>query len=375
VSATAPISSDVIIVGAGLAGTATAILLSRQGIRVTLIDRWATYPACFKAEKLEPDQIELLRKFDLLSALTPGAGHIRVILIAEGGRILHAQRREQFGILYQDMVNPLRARLGRDVNFKIGRVQDIVTSADVQRVTLVGGDECTARLVVLACGVSTLQARLGLAKHVIQKDQSLAFGFTIARTDGQPFPFDALTYYPTGCAERVAFLTLFLVGTTMRANLFVYWAPGETHATNFAREPRRELSRILPKLTRAIGDFDVVTNVESSRIDLYQMDGYRQPGLVLMADAFQGVCPTTGTGISRVLTDVDVLCHECVPHWLSTPGMSAEKIGSFYDNVRKRETDEHSLVGAWGNRQMAVNGGLPWMARRLQRRWRKRFAG
>ncbi len=54
--------ADVVIVGAGLAGTTAATLLAKSGFSVLLIDRHLEYPACFKAEKVEADQAELLRK-------------------------------------------------------------------------------------------------------------------------------------------------------------------------------------------------------------------------------------------------------------------------------------------------------------------------
>lgn len=369
-------SADVIIVGAGLAGTTAAALLAGQGWRVTLVDRWLHCPACFKAEKIEPDQIELLRKFGLMEALLPWTGHIREIWDAEDGRVVQIQQREQFGIFYQDMVNGLRATLPPTVEFKVGRVQDIATDSDVQRVTLVGGEECTARLVAIACGTGgDLHTRLGMRKQMIQKEQSLALGFSLARADGHSFPFEAVTYYPDGCARRIAYLTLFRVGSVMRANLFVCWSGNEAGTRRFVREPRRELARLLPKLTRVIGEFEVVSRVETGRIDLYRMEGYLQPGVVLLADAFQSVCPMTGLGLSKVLTDVDVFCHDCVPQWLSTPSMGVEKIARFYENPRKRTVDEAHRSVAWANRQMAISGALSWRIRRVKRRWKMQASG
>ena len=73
--------------------------------------------------------------------------------------------------------------------------------------------------------------------------------------------------------------------------------------------------------------------------------GYLQAGLVLLGDAFQSVCPTTGTGLSKVLTDVDVFCHDCVPDWLATSGMGIEKLpASIRILASSRWTGTHSKV-------------------------------
>lgn len=367
---------DVLIVGAGLAGSVAANVLARQGRRVALVDRWPSYPACFKAEKIEPDQADLLRSFGLLDSVLPHASQIREVRGAERGRVLQNRPVEQLGIFYQDIVNALRAAIPPEVERRIGHVESIETGAESQRVTLAGGERISARLVALACGLrGDLLAGLGMQRRLIREEQSLAFGFTIERPDRRPFGFEAVTYYPTDCRERVAYLTLFRVGSVMRANLWVYWSAGDTSTRRFLRDPRNELERLLPGVTRVVGDFLVSGRVETCRIDQYRVEEPVQPGVVLLGDAFQSACPTTGLGLSKVFTDVDVLCREYLPGWLSTPGMGVEKIARFYADPRKRALDDFALSQTAHNREMATNGTLAWGARRVRRRWRKRFAG
>jgi 2-polyprenyl-6-methoxyphenol hydroxylase-like FAD-dependent oxidoreductase len=83
------------------------------------------------------------------------------------------------------------------------------------------------------------------------------------------------------------------------------------------------------------------------------------PGLVLIGDAYQSVCPTTGTGLSKVLTDVDVLS-ECVLSWLETPGMGTEKICGYYEHPRKIACDENSIRQAQHCRALSINASTLW---------------
>lgn len=373
---TSETSADVILVGGGLAGAVAASVLARQGVRVMLIDRQSTFPACFKAEKIEPDQTELFEKFGLMRAFNAGGSDaIHHVLNAEDGRVLRVEQREQFGIFYQDMVNAVRATIPPSVDMKVARVQGIAADGELPRVTLEGGEQHSARLVALACGTGgDLHSKLGIRKRMYQSELSVSFGFTIAQPDRQPFPFDAVTYYPDGCSGQVAYLTLFRIGTAMRANLFTFWPLNGDVTRRFIRDARSELARLFPKITRVIGEFDVVSRVETGRIDLYRMEGVERPGVVLLADSFQSVCPSTGTGLSKVLTDVDVLCYDCLPTWLATPGIDAGKLAMFYDNARKRAVDDASLFGALHNRQLGTRRGLFWGARRVQRRWKIRVA-
>ena len=85
---------------------------------------------------------------------------------------------------------------------------------------------------------------------------------------------------------------------------------------------------------------------------------------MLIGDAFQSVCPSTGTGLSKVLTDVDILCSSCIPGWFSSPGMGERKIESFYAEARKRDEDRSSVSRAAYRRQLSTDSSLRWMIHR-----------
>lgn len=76
--------------------------------------------------------------------------------------------------------------------------------------------------------------------------------------------------------------------------------------------------------------------------DLYDISG-RVSGVVTIGDAFQTSCPAAGTGVGRALNDVELLCNDYVPRWLSSPGMDVDKISQFYDDERKRAFDAATM--------------------------------
>jgi 2-polyprenyl-6-methoxyphenol hydroxylase-like FAD-dependent oxidoreductase len=364
------LSAEIIIVGAGLAGTALAAVLGRQGRRVILVDLHASCPPLFRAEKIEKEQVLLLRKLGLLEHLLPYCGRVREVWGSYDGRIFKTSPIEQYGLKYAEMVNALRAEMPAEVVSRVGRVESITNSDEVQRVKLVGGEELSAKLVVLACGSrGDFQNNLGMRRRVVQKDQSLGFGFDIA-ADSQAFPFDALTYYSMSPSARIDYLTLFKFRNTMRANLFVFRSASDPWVREFIQKPEAMLRRHLPKLSRVTGEFRVTSNVESSRVDLYKVDCDPQPGVVLIGDASQSACPATGMGLDKVLTDVDVLA-ECVPQWLATPGMSAEKMAGFYQHPRKLGMDGRALQRAQEHRRVVVDPSLRWRVHRflLHTKW------
>jgi 2-polyprenyl-6-methoxyphenol hydroxylase-like FAD-dependent oxidoreductase len=365
------VSAEIVIVGAGMAGTTLAAVLGQQGRRVILVDPHPSCPRVFKAEKVDQEHARLLRKFGLLEHLLPHARRWNEVRAGFDGRVFKTVRTEQYGISYADMVNALRVNLPSVVESRCDSVESIANSGQVQRVKLRSGEELTCRLAVLASGVGReLLGSLRLRRNVVQKDQSAVFGFDVEACQAQLFDFDSAVYYSVDPSTRIGYLTLFKVRDTMRANLFVYRSAYDPWVREFIREPDRMLRRYLPELSRVTGNFRVISPVESGCTDLYRVDGNPQPGVVLIGDAFQSACPATGLGLSKILTDVDVLS-KCIPRWLATPGMGSEKLIDLYDNPLKVAADSRALRRSHDDRCVAIDPSLRWQIHRslLHLKW------
>lgn len=354
------IVADVCIVGGGLAGASAAFVLGTAGHRVALVDARSAYAPCFKAEKIEPDQAAMLRALGLFEAVLPVARRIHVEITARAGVRTGARALEQYGVHYHDLVNAIRGKAASVANLLVGRVSAIETSDESQRVTLTDGRSVRARLVVLASGSggSRLHDQLAMPKRMVSEHHSMSYGFAVERTSGEPFGFEALTCTPQRLDQPIAYLTVFAQPDCMRANLFAYEAPTNPVVRRYLADVSGELGRRMPGITDVIGEFRATTRVEAFPIDLSITEGVDRPGIVLIGDAFQTVCPSTGTGLTKVFTDVDVLCREYIPGWLATPGMDTSKIAAFYSNPRKRAVDDHSLKSAITMRRTALDHSL-----------------
>jgi 2-polyprenyl-6-methoxyphenol hydroxylase-like FAD-dependent oxidoreductase len=357
---------DVVIVGAGLAGAALATIFGRRGISTAIVDPRTTCPPMFKAEKIEPEQAELFRRLDLFEIVRPHATPIRSVKSARSGHVLRSVRMEQYGIFYDEMVNAVRGAIPQAVERISGRVEDIAISPSEQRVVLDGGRRIACRLVIVATGtVARSIQSLGFRRRMIDVEHSLNFGFNVERSDGGPFAFDSISYYSDDVALRYDFLTLFPIGAVMRANLFSYRQAKEPWVKALAETPERALANLAPGLLAMTMPFRVVSKIEMRSIDLYRVENPARPGIVLAGDAYQSVCPATGYGLTKVLTDVGVL-DRAVPRWLSTPGMSEEKTSELYRAPEKIEADERAIARAIHQRRLAIDDGLAWRVKRLR---------
>ena len=357
--------TDVAIVGDGLAGSLARAVLSRAGYRVVLIDKRSIPPDEFRVEKVAGRQIDIFRRLGFLGDVEAVASSYDRVLNIRGGRLVDVGVGRSYGVSYADLVNMARGLTPEPSTFLLDQVTDVSCSEDRQQLTLASGKRVVSRLVVLATGMAgVLGYNLGMRRRMIAARHSVTFGFTIARPDNAPFGFDALTCYGKEAADGVDYLSLFPMSGGMRANLFMFRDPTDPIMRELRRDTARTLLRLMPGLQRYLGDFKIRGSVHNWVMDLSVTEGHLQPGIVLIGDAFQTNCPAAGTGVSRLLVDVERLCNEYVPRWLETDGMGTEKIAQFYADRDKLAADRHSLQLARFREALTSNTDVRWTMQR-----------
>ena len=358
-------AADVVIVGGGLAGSLAAAVLTRAGYKVALIDKRAVYPEEFRVEKLAGQQLEILRRLGLLDAFAKEACAFDSVLNVRRGKIIDVSRGTSYGLHYAPLVAIARRLIADPSSLIVDQVLSISASDGLQRVTLASGNQVVARLAILATGMAgAIPHSLGIKRRVLIERHSLAFGFSIAPAEGSTFNFRALTSYGESTADGIDYLSIFPVPGGMRANLFMFRDPNDPIMREIRREPKTTLLRLMPGLRRHLGDFKVIDRVQNWVMDLADVEGHLQPGLVLIGDAFQMSCPAAGTGVSRLLVDVERLCTVHLPEWLKTDGMGVEKIATFYSDRVKIASDQRAFQLAHFRQALTSGAGIRWNLRR-----------
>ena len=366
--------TDVLIAGGGLAGSTAAAMLGKAGFDVVLVDPHAVYPVDFRCEKLDGPQSAMLRRTGLADAVLAAATLDGESWVARMGVLLDKRRGDQHGILYDTLVNTMRRQIPANVTFIEGKVADIALSDDRQTVTLADDTHISARLVIVANGLNVgLRHKLGMAREDVSPCHSIMLGFDLVPRGRASFDFPALTYYGERPADRTAYITLFPVRETMRANLGVYRDMNDPWLREFRNAPRETLEALMPGLASVTGAFDVGGPVRIRPADLYVTSGHIKSGVVLVGDAFSTSCPSAGTGTGKVFTDVERLCNVYVPRWLSSAGMNAAKIAEFYADPERAAYHAQSHEKAFSLKALTCQEGLAWTLRRVLR-FAARFA-
>jgi 2-polyprenyl-6-methoxyphenol hydroxylase-like FAD-dependent oxidoreductase len=361
--------TDIAIIGGGLAGSTAAAMLGRAGIPTVLIDPHQVYPLDFRVEKISGDeQLDRFYRTGIADSVLRSATHDGENWIARFGYLLDKKPSRQYGIMYDALIGAVRAEIAAPGEIIYAKVTDVSTSAERQKLTLSDGETISARLVVLANGLSVgLRRNLGIERQILSASHSISIGFDMVPVGRPVFEFPALTYFSERASERVAYVTLFPIGNRMRANLFVYREVDDPWLREMRKNPVETMNAALPRLRRITGEYAVAGDVKIRPADIYVSTGYRQPGVVLIGDAFAATCPVTGTGTDKVFTDVAQLCNVHIPAWLATEGMDENKIASFYDDPVKQACDAWSMAKGFSFRKVTIETGLYWRAQRWAR--------
>jgi 2-polyprenyl-6-methoxyphenol hydroxylase-like FAD-dependent oxidoreductase len=368
--------ADVAIIGAGLSGSTAAAVLGRAGYRVVLVDRHAACPSQFKVENIGAEQAGIFSRLGLLDRITTAATRIDHVTNARRGRVLDHTDAPHYGLRYDEIVRAVRSGLPETVECLVDRVTDIATSAELQHVALAKQGTIEARLVVLATGMGdVLSDKLGITRRITSEKHSISFGFDLASTSGRGLRFKTVTYYGETPGDCIDYISIFPLRGSIRANLFTYRDASDPWLGDLMRTPKQALMAALPGLEKTLGDFEITSPVQCWAMNLCEVEGHHQDGVVLIGDAFRSSCPATGTGVTRLLTDVERLCLLHAPNWLASRGMGREKIATFYEDPAKRATDARAMAVARARRALIVNTSLTGIVRRQAHFQKRRILG
>jgi 2-polyprenyl-6-methoxyphenol hydroxylase-like FAD-dependent oxidoreductase len=356
----------VVIVGAGIAGSLLALVLARAGRAVSVIDIHSRPSAEFRAEKLNLGQLEQLRRLDLLPWFEE---------VCWGGDRAPVRPLQDCGARYDRWVERAQAAWPEGVERIVGKADRVETSDDEQAVVLSDGRRITGRLVVLATGRGErLRAALGVTRRILSPRHSTTLGFSVLPRSGSAF--DVPTVMAEGRhGDGLGYASVFPMLDEARVNVFTYRLPDDPWIAALRKDPVEALVEALPGLAPALDGAFVVRQVETWCGDLYAVEGLVQPGVVLIGDAFHAPCPASGTGMTRILNDIERLAQVHLPAWLATPGMGRDKIAAFYADPAKRRVDRASLQKSLHGREGAMSTAPYWRLRRQTRSLRRRLAG
>ena len=332
---TEQIEADVVILGAGLAGSIAAHALSQQGHDVLLVDCAAPLADPLQGEKIEPDQATLLRSLGLLDERVPAAEPIGVVRNYDGYAIEEFDTVEQYGISYFDTVAHIREVAGRRAHLETTAVSWIRPHPVRPHVGLSDGREVSARLVVVATdGNGELPEGLSLSRVVDDSLCSLWYGFDLEGLDPD---FTGFNYFLGKNPERVDFLTTFRIGDRVRAHVFTQQDRSNPAVVEATSSMDEALKSWFPDLGTHLGTVRISSPVQVLTATYRRIrDAGADDGVVIIGEEFQSVSPTTGARLTCTLTDVKVMCERHAPGWLAGP---RSEVRAFYADPEKLAVD------------------------------------
>lgn len=363
----------IVIVGGGIAGSLLARVLARAGHAVSVVDIRGALAAEFRAEKLNLGQLEQLRRLDLEAWYEEVCWG--VAWGAAGSPHADARPLQDCGARYDRWVERARALWPESVELVVGKADRIVASDDRQAVVLSDGRRLEGRLVVLATGRGErLRAELGMTRRILSPRHSTTLGFSVLPPSGNAWEV-APRLAEGRFGDRLGFGSVFPMMDEVRVNVFSYREPADPWIAALRKAPVPVLLKALPDLGPALDGTQVVRELEAYCGDLYAIDGCERPGVVLIGDAFHAPCPASGTGMTRILNDIERLTAVHLPAWLATPGMDRDKIAAFYADPVKRHVDRASLLRSLNGRASAVSSSPWWAVRRRVGALRRKMGG
>jgi 2-polyprenyl-6-methoxyphenol hydroxylase-like FAD-dependent oxidoreductase len=318
-----------IVVGAGIGGMASALLLARAGAHVTLLEKVDSSVAVGAGLLLQPNGLAVLAGLGLDAELER-CGHATdtVALRRADGRVIasstvpvHGPGLDHVLVVRRSVLHAILLRAvgaaGSGIEVRFGA--DVVESSPDGSVVVggpLGRERLTGDLVVAADGVHS-----GVRRRGDFGDRVRPTGTTYLR---------AIVDADLGDLQGETWTSSGLFGGAPLGDGSTYFYAA-AHAPAVARavaehdlaSVRETWSRVLPAsdgLWAGVASFDDLLVNDVARVDA---DRWHDGAIVLLGDAAHAMAPTLGQGANSALVDAAVLVHELTRTHDRTTGLAA----------------------------------------------------
>ena len=356
-----PLATTCCIIGGGPAGIMLGFLLARQGISVTVLEKYTDFFRDFRGDTIHPSTLELLHELGLLekflklphSEITRMSGLIgnRSITMAD---LSHLPTHAKFVALMPqwDFLNFLASEAARFPHFTLrmgweatGLIeQPDGTTIGVRANTPDGPVEIPASLTVGCDGrhaISRVAADLPLLDYGVSID---VLWFRIARQPGDPE--NALGYVNYGrlivLINRVDY---YQVGYIVAKGNFPQIQQDGLAAFH------QSIERIVPFLTGRTAEIDSWDKVKLLTVQVNRLQQWCSPGLLCIGDAAHAMSPVGGIGINIALQDAVATANILTEALLSSGGATLHDLKSV-QNYRESAVRNTQRVQIFAHRML-----------------------
>lgn len=306
------IASDVCISGGGPAGMMLGLLLARQGVEVTVLERHADFLRDFRGDTVHPSTLAVLDQIGLTSAIA-AAPHRDVdemratfadgtYRIADFSRLAVAHPYIRF-MPQWDFLDVLADAAESMPNFHLLREHEVTdlrrangTVVGVSALSPEGPVEVTARLTVGADGRDSLvRDRSGLSPRSYGTPMDVLW-FRVSRQ-----PNDALGLDMYVGPQRL----MLAIDRDHYWQIAYVVAKGGTAKARAAgiEKLRQSVSELAPSLAGPVGELKSWEDVSSLTVRLERLRRWYAPGLLCIGDAAHAMSPIGGVGINLAIQD------------------------------------------------------------------------